>query len=306
MFPEEPNKARKPSLGTIREQSAAGGPHNGPRSSANPPSMAAGNRGFAAKEHQKIERSLSQAIADKQVTRQQAAGARAIAFAADLTKNADGQRGFDLRGAPARFWSGFAGGAHEAAKDLTRTDGGLTLGQSGGGSVLHSAEYIKGRNVSEDRGEGGLEKRVGGEGAGYLWKRGSAEVAATAGEGSTISSPQGPRRQGNVFDKIENPIQASRNLTVQEAPHQQRSPDTGVSAARRTEIHDANSDDLYKDNQGRDIIATRDPGSKHSHYGRMLDDQLRRKPLGETHAKIMLKGAVRSAVAKRRAAREKG
>ena len=299
MFFKRPNKGRAPSGATTREQSAAGVAHNGPR-------------GIAAQKHQEIEKALSDAVKEGKIKRKQAAGARAVGFAADLTKNSDGQRGFDLRGAPARFWSGFAGGAHEAAKDLTRTDGGLTLGQTGGGTVLHSAEYIKGRRrwwqrkVRKDRGEGGLEKRVGGAGAGYLWKRGSAEVAATAGVGSTISSPEGSRRQGNVFDKIENPIQVSRNLTVREESHQPRSPDTGTSAARRAEIFDANPNDLYKDDKGRDIISSRNPRSKTSYYGKMLDDQLKRKPLRETHAKMMLKIAVRSAIEKRRAESEDG
>ncbi len=306
MFFKTPNKGRAPSGVTTRERSVAVAAHNG-------------SRGIAAQKHYEIEKALSDAVKEGKIKRKQAAGARAIGFAADLTKNAEGQRGFDLRGAKARFWSGFAGGAHEAAKDLTRRDGGLTLGQTGGGSVLHSAEYIKGRRrwwqrkVSEDRGEGGLKKLVGGKGAGYLWKRGSAEVAATAGEGSTISSPEGPRRQGNVFDTIENPIQESRNLTVREEPHQPRSPDTGTSAARRAEIFDANPNDLYKDDKGRDIISSRNPRSKTSSYGKMLDDQLKRKPLRETHAKMMFKPhakmmlkSARSAIEKRRAESEDG
>lgn len=235
------------------------------------------HRGRAAEMHRRNEENLRAQTrlqkGDKDhVSREQAAGARAIGFAASLMVNPDGQRGFDAELKAARLWTGFWNGAQDNAREICEQEGGLTLGMTAGGRLLHSAEYQKHHEDPEqDRGEGGLEERLG-PAAVYLWMTGSTELAATAGEGTTISHLNGkPPSEQTAFANIEEPLLESRGFSAEVRTHEQRDPHLGTGLKQRGAVYDGKPEDLFVDGDQDRIVEKR---FNDGVYSDQLEEQL--------------------------------
>jgi hypothetical protein len=146
---------------------------------------------------------LIDARADLAGSRKQATTARAIEALALMNG------GTGTKGEPAHFWTGFPQGARDEAESMRRTRGGMALGQTRGGVFFDAVDQGGRRKIKDFSGEAGES---------YVWNKGSIDLAAQAGAGTTFSAPEELRGEipaGKVWMKYEKSVLEPRGVAIE-------------------------------------------------------------------------------------------